>query len=190
MKAKLIVLFFLFKAVTSYSQDKLEREYRIKSSEVPSKAVRFITENFDKMKIKWYGEENLDGKAIEAKGKRDGMLYSIKFDTSGNIQDIESIIRFNDIPETAKVNIEKNLGRRFSKFTIQKTQKQWLGDIDVLSELAKGNEPSGKYSVNYEINLKGTKNGRTDYYEVLADQKGEITRESKIIQRNNHHLIY
>ncbi|HEY1010186.1 MAG: hypothetical protein ACO1NS_12505 [Daejeonella sp.] len=190
MKRTLIILFLVsaFSAVSA--QNKLEREYRIKQSEVPAKALEFVESSFKGVKIKWYGEENLDGKAIEAKGKRDGRLYSIKFDTNGVLHDIEMVIKFGDIPEGTRLRIEKNLQDRFSRYSIQKTQKQWLGATDDLRALAEGKPVSGQYSTNYEISLQGTKDRRTDYFEVLANADGEIVRESKIVQRNNQHLIY
>ncbi len=190
MKAKLSLILLLSAALSVHSQEKLEREYRIKSSEVPAKALEFVGNSFGNMKVKWYGEENLNGKSIEAKGKRDGRLFSIEFDTSGALQDIEMLISFRDIPENTRVQIERNLGSSFSKFRIQKTQKQWVGKESVLSTLAKGESPTGEFSTNYEITLRGTKNQRTDYYEVLVNDKGEIIRESKIVFRNNQHLIF
>lgn len=190
MKSILATLLLFFTITNAFSQDKLEREYRIKQSDVPAKAVEFVKSSFDKVKIKWYGEENLDGKAIEAKGKYEGKLYSIKFDTNGVLQDIEMVINFSTIPENIRLKIERNLESRFSRFRVQKTQKQWLGNENDLKALAKGENASGAYSTNYEITLQGTKDRRTDYYEVLANDKGEIIRESKIVQRNNQHLIY
>lgn len=190
MKIKLIIILFLFAIGNAFAQDKLEREYRIKESDVPLKAREFVADGFNNMKVKWYGEENLKGKAIEAKGKRDGKLFSIKFDTSGVLQDIEMVIKFNTILDDARFTIEKNLKSRFSKFNIQKTQKQWLGKTEVLRALAKGEKTEGEFLTNYEITIRATKNRQTDYYEVLVNEKGEIVRESKIIHRNNQHLIF
>lgn len=188
---KYILLIVLFSQFTlSYSQDKQEREYRIKRSEVSAKALQYVERNFEGVRIKWYGEENLDGKAIEAKGKRDGKLYSVKFSTDGDLQDIEMVVSFNSIPENVKNAVEKNLDKRFSKFRIQKTQIQWVGDAAELAALIRGEKITGTYATNYEITLQGTKDRRTDYYEVLADYKGEIVRESRIVQRTNQNLIY
>lgn len=190
MKKHLFLIFFLFQVSFSYSQEKLEREYRIKEAEVPALALQYVKSNFEGVRMKWYGEENLDGKAIEAKGKRDGKLYSVKFSTDGKLQDIEMVVRFNTIPENVKNAIEKNLEKRFSKFRIQKTQIQWVGEAEVLAELIKGTKISGSYVTNYEITLQGTIDRRTDYYEVLANYTGDLVRESKIVQRNKQNLIY
>ena len=167
MKTSLILLLLLFKLSLAYSQDKLEREYRIKESGV-----------------------NLNGKAIEAKGRLQGDLYSVKFSVDGNLQDVERVMDFNSIPEGVRNTIAKNLKSRFSKFKLQKTQIQWLGSMNDLAALVKEEAVTGTYTTNYEITLRGTKDGRTDYYEILSDNKGELIRESKIVQRSNQNLIY
>ena len=81
MKRSFLLLTLLFHLTLAYSQNKSEREYRIKSSEVPAKALEYVESNFQDVRMKWYGEENLDGKAVEAKGKKQGNLYSVKFET-------------------------------------------------------------------------------------------------------------
>ncbi|MES3016874.1 MAG: hypothetical protein V4721_03800 [Bacteroidota bacterium] len=190
MKLTLSLLIFSFVVTAAFSQEKLEREYRIRQSDVPSIAIQFIQGSFGIAKIKWYGEENLTGKAIEAKTKLDGMLYSVKFDTSGALQDVEIVVDYNSLPENTQAAITKQLAAHFSKFRIQKTQIQWLSSPEVLSALIKKESVQGKHVINYEITLKGTKDGDTDYHEFLLSENGEVLRKSKIIERNSHNLIY
>ena len=190
MKTSLLLLLLLFKLSLAYSQDKLEREYRIKESGVPAKALNYVESIFKNVGMKWYGEENLNGKAIEAKGRLQGDLYSVKFSVDGNLQDVERVMDFNSIPEDVRNTIAKNLKSRFSKFKLQKTQIQWVGNMNDLAALVKEESVTGTYTTNYEITLRGTKDGRTDYYEILSDNKGELIRESKIVQRSNQNLIY
>lgn len=190
MKAYITLIILLFNLAVAFSQVKSEREYRIKSSEVPAKAFDYVEANFKDVRMKWYGEENLDGKAVEAKGKKHGHLYSVKFNMSGDLEDIEMVIKFNSIPEDVRTAIEKNLGSRFSRYKLQKTQIQWLGDAAHLGALVRGENVTGFYTTNYEITFIGTKQGRTAYYEVLADHQGQIIRESRIVQRTNQNLIY
>lgn len=86
--------------------------------------MEFIESVFEDTKMKWYGEENIKGKAIEAKGRYQGTFYSVKFDTLGVLQDIEMLIDFGTVPENVRTLIEKNLANHFSRFRIQKTQIQ------------------------------------------------------------------
>ncbi len=152
--------------------------------------MEYVETNFQDARMKWYGEENLDGKAFEAKGKMQGNLYSVKFKLNGDLQDIEMVVKFSSLPENVRIVIEKNLEKRFSRFKLQKTQIQWLGNPADLAALIRGDKMTIAYTTNYEITLMGTKDGRTEYYEVLADYQGQIVRESRIVQRTNQNLIY
>ncbi len=190
MKKPLFIFFLLFISAGSFSQEKLEREYRIKQDSVPSKALDFVHAAIGSAGIKWYGEDNLYGKAIEAKSKVEGRLYSIKFDIGGTLQDVEVLVDYNSLPQLTRDIIETQLKIEFSKYRVKKTQIQWLGEPTILSALIKKESPNGKPVVNYEITLKGTKDKRTEYYEFLINEGGEVIRISKIIERNSHNLIF
>ena len=47
------------------AQEKFEKEYRIKTDEVPPTALNFVEALNLNTKIRWYFEENLKGNAIE-----------------------------------------------------------------------------------------------------------------------------
>ena len=191
MKIYLTVLMLLTTVSFSYSQSKLEREYRIKPSQVPLKALGFVDKSMPDVKVKWYWEENLQKKSIEAKGTRDGRLYSVEFDTLGVLQDVEVLVKYQSLPENTKVAIEESIGNRFVKFKIEKTQIQWVGDENVLMLLIKGEDiGQAAYITNYEIMIKGSRDGLTDFYEILLNENGEIKRVSKVLQRNDYHLIF
>lgn len=157
---------------------------------MPAKALEYVKSSFQNASMKWYGEENLDGKAIEAKGRMNGKFYSVKFNIKGELQDIEQVMDFSSIPEKVRIEIENSLKSRFSKFKLQKTQIQWVGNMIDLAALINGEKIKGAYSTNYEITFRGTKDGIIDYYEILSNDKGELIRESKIVLRSNQNLIY
>lgn len=188
-----ILLALLFSIKTVNAQDsfknKFEREYSIKQSEVPLEASNFIKETLNG-KVKWYGEENLNGKAIEAKGKKEGKLYSVKFDTFGKIQDIEVVVNFKSLSEELKNRIQKELEQYFSSIKIIKTQIQWRGSQIVLKQLINKENTTEDYLTNYEIVIRGKENNRSEYYEILFNEQGKIIDKAKIIQKNDHHLIY
>jgi len=170
-------------------KNKFEREYSIKQSEVPLKANNFINKTLNG-KVKWYGEENLQGKAIEAKGKKDKKFYSVKFDTLGNIQDVEVVVSFNSLSKEIQTKIQKELEKQFSSIKIIKTQIQWLGSQEVLKQLLNKENTTEDYSTNYEIVIKGKSNSHYEQYEVLFNEQGKLVDKAKIIQKNDQHLIY
>lgn len=174
-----------------YSQEKFERESRIKSSDVPKKASMYVKSIFpDAQKIKWYFEENLDGFANEAKVKQEGTIYSIKFDTLGNLQDIEFIEKFNKLPMQVQDKVESHLQEQYDRFRLKKVQIQWIGDADLLRSVLLDETKNGQYETNYEIEFVGRKDGNAQSYEILFNEEGEHLNTKKIITRNLNHLVY
>jgi hypothetical protein len=184
------IVFLLFNISVAYTQNKVEREYKIRPSDVPAKALNFLRESVGDTKINWYMEENSEGKSIEGKIRKDKTYYSVEFDTLGNIQDIEVLVKFSDIPETLRNIIDRSLKEEFSKFKIRKTQKQWIGDATDLQLLMKGAKPDAKHILNYEIVLMGRKDKHRDEYELLFNEDGMLIRQQKIIESNQQHLIF
>jgi hypothetical protein len=188
MKVLLVILFFAVRALNA--QDKVEREYKIKPAEVPSPALDFIKESFSKEKVNWYLEQNAGSKSIEAKIRKDKTLYSAEFDTLGNIQDVEVLVSIKEIPERLWNIIERSIGEQFSRFKVQKAQKQWIGKEADLQRLIRGEIPKDKHSTNYEIVIIGRKDKHSYEYELLFNEEGVLIREQKIIENSQQHLIF
>lgn len=188
MKVLLVVLFFSVQAL--HAQNKDEREYKIQPSEVPTSALRFIRESFSDEKVNWYFERNGSERSIEAKIRKSKTLYSVEFDTLGNIQDIELLIKIKEIPKALLNTINRSLEGQFSRFKVRKTQKQWVANAPDLQRLIKGESPQGKYQTNYEIVIIGRKDKRSDQYELLYNEDGDLIRKQKIIENSQQHLIY
>lgn len=186
----IFILVFFTSMNSAFSQAKLEREYRIKDSQVPLKATEFIKNTFGTIKLKWYGEESLKGRSVEAKGSFNKKLYSIEFDTLGNLQDIEVRIDMKSIPENTRNKIKRQLETKFKAFRIHKVQAQQVADASEIKSSKGGEIISDEMITNYEIVLKGRKEKKYSFYEVLFTKDGELIRESQMIERNNHHLIY
>jgi hypothetical protein len=186
----LAALLLLVCPKTIYAQEKIEREYAIKSTVVPESALQFIDQVFENPRIKWYAEESQKGQSIEAKVKGDGTIYSIEFDKAGRLQDIETLIKFKSLPENLREAIENKLETKFSRIKIRKVQRQWTGSATTLQLLLAKKAPEEKYTVRYELIIRGTKDKSTSDYEVLVDDKGSLIRTSKIIYGDNPHLIF
>lgn len=191
MKNILLMLILASSIHIGFSQEKFEKEDRIQAAKAPLRAVEFMDGAFvNANRIKWYAEENLKGKAIEAKVKKDGKLHSVKFDTLGNLKDVEVTVNFKTIPERTQAVIQSKLEALFSSFKIQKTQIQYLGGESVLGELIVSGSPDSRYTTNYELVIRGKKNRKVEYYEIVFDELGAMIRNDRIIQKNTHHLIY
>lgn len=193
MKHKWLLILLLFSTNLVYAQNKnkFERESRIKSSEVSEKARSYVESIFpETKKLKWYLEENLEGMAVEAKIKENSTTYSIKFDTLGNLEDIEFITSFNEIPTEVQQKVETYLQEHYDRHRIKKIQIQWIGDADLLRSVLLKETESQQYETNYEIEFSGKTEGDNKSYEALFSEDGEHIETKKIISRNLNHLIY
>ncbi|AXT60257.1 hypothetical protein D1816_07810 [Aquimarina sp. AD10] len=190
---KIILLFFCLVYCNLFGiqeQIKFEKEQRIKKVQVPQNALSFIDSCFTQKKIKWFAEKSQDGKTFEAKAKYNNYRYSIEFDTSGNLIDIEKTIPYKSLPTEIKTKINLRLSKAFLKPKIIKIQEQWVGNKKALLQLIKKGNTSEQYVLNYEIVLKAKKSGAFKMFEVLINTNGEIIKTLEIIERNTDNLEF
>jgi hypothetical protein len=171
-------------------QTKYEREFSINQDAVPKTAVDFVLSVFKKSKIHWYVEESLVGKSIEAKLKHSGKRYSIEFDESGNIQDVEILSNIKQMEPASQTKLKDNLNKEFSHYKIVKTQIHWNGEKSALKESLLKNVAVKGVLTRYELILRGSKGKIKSYFEVLSEENGTIVSIHQIVTRNNDNLIY
>ena len=172
------------------AQKKYEREYSIKPNAVPERALGFVSSVFKNAKVHWYREESLTGKSIEAKLKDSGKRYSIEFDETGRIQDVELLSKASQISPKGRVTLWENLKKEFSKYKIVKTQLHWNGSESDLKQALLTSTVSPGIVNRYELVLRATRGTKTGYFEILCETNGAIVNISEIVQRNADNLIY
>lgn len=172
------------------AQEKFEKESRMKQRDVPLKAFSFVDSLNYNTKIKWYKEEGLTGKSIEAKFKYNKTNYSIEFNTLGNIEDIEKEVNWADMDLMISESITRQFITDCPKHKIVKVQKQYSGSEKDLFSLLKTGTESGQLKVRYEIIVKCTERRKASLFEYLFDENGMLLSKSKIIFKNSSHLEY
>ncbi|MDT0555141.1 hypothetical protein [Patiriisocius hiemis] len=189
MKFSLFLIMILF-IQSSFSQEKFEREYRLKLEEVPQSAREFVEQfNFNK-KVKWYKEESDKGNSIEAKTKFKGDRYSIEFETNGVLQDLEITTHIDNLTSRAKSAVLKKFLEDFDKFRIVKIQHQYIGETSVLLEFFNNKSKRKEVTENYEIVVRGKKDKVYRKYEYLFSASGKFLSKKRIILRNTDNLEY
>ncbi|MEZ4942235.1 MAG: hypothetical protein R3D58_15260 [Saprospiraceae bacterium] len=189
-KTLFLCLAALLPLATAAGQTKYEREYRIKTQAVPAPARQFVDSLAFRKKVKWYFEENLRGNSIEAKVCRDKKRFSIEFDTSGVLQDIEIQHRWTDIPEHTRNQITATLDSLFVRHDIRKIQIQYAGDRSALFKLAQNQQPAKAYTTRYEMVVKGKKPDGLRLYEITLDENGALRALEEIVFKNSDNLEY
>ncbi|MBR9921264.1 MAG: hypothetical protein GYB31_10535 [Bacteroidetes bacterium] len=172
------------------AQVKFEREYRLDREEIPKPALQFIEACPFENRIKWYGEESQEGKSVEAKTKHLGRKYSIEFDTSGQIQDVEAIVDWEELPKSLQEKIQACFDSSFEKVRIKKIQQQWTGQEENLLQVLQQKPTKSTYEIKYEIVIKARSEDGKNLYEMLFSDQGEVLRKDLIQPDNSDNLIY
>lgn len=180
----------LIAAPAALSQVKYEREIRIRPAEVSAGARAFAEAALPAQKIRWYREINVDFFSYEAKAKKDGRRYSIEFDTSGRVEDVEKEIEFSALNAILKHKIDSTLSGLFSRHHIVKTQLQWTGEAPALQDLVRSGATEKTYTERVEIVYKCREHSRHKLYEALFDAAGVLLSKIEIIPRNTDNLDY
>ena len=173
-----------------YSQDKFEKERRIKKKDVPVIASSFIDSLKFPAKIKWFAEEGATHKSFEAKFTHNHSKHSIEFDTTGAIEDIEIVIDWKSIDTTVSNTILKQLATNCSQPKISKIQMQYTGSASTLFSFLSNTNNTEPLTIKYEIVVRCKEPNAVHLYEYLFDEKGTIESKTKIVFKNSSHLEY
>jgi hypothetical protein len=166
---------------------KVERESRIKSPEVPEKALEYI-EQTSLEKVKWYRETGLESISFEAKFKHERRWYSVEFSEEGVLEDIEIEIDLHQVPEPTRESIDKYLEAEFKRHRIKKVQIQYKQTS--LQTLIKEEVPKTDSPHAFELVVKGKKSRLMKLWEVAFSSTGKFISIDQILNRNSTHLEY
>ena len=166
---------------------KVERESRIKSPEVPEKALEYI-EQTSLDKVKWYRETGLESISFEAKFKHERRWYSVEFSEEGVLEDIEIEIDLHQVAESTRESIDKYLEAEFKRHRIKKIQIQYKQTP--LQTLIKEEVPKTDSPHAFELVVKGKKSRLMKLWEVAFSSTGKFISIDQILNRNSTHLEY
>lgn len=184
------MLFFSFGIFcVAFSQEKIEKESRIRAEEVPAAARFWLDDAFENVRRpKWYLEYSQNGKSFEAKFYLKRYFHSVKFDTLGKVVDVEVVIKESEIPVEVWLEIRSHFESNYEQVKIEKIQRQFTGsDSDLEDFFDEGEKES--IVIRYEIVYQG-KNGIWELWEALFDESGKIISKLRFRIRPNDNLIF
>ena len=191
--SQLIFLLILFCVFSASAQNKYEREYRIKKSQFPKEAVTLISDKLDDVKrLKFYKETDSTKTSYEAKFKKDRLWYSVEFDETGKLEDVEILVKEIDLPSATYETILNYLGKSFSKYRIKKIQQQYPTTENETLDKTIENAFQNLIlpSINYELIIGGKKDREYFDYEILFDSEGNFIKIRKSLPPNYDHVLY
>lgn len=185
-----LLLLFIFSGLPQrvQAQEKFEMEQRVGRDKVPESALSFV-DSFTKSKVKWYEETGISSKSYEAKFKLNGRRFSVEFDSTGSLEDIEIRMHYRDLETNVKRSISTHLDSVYDRTRIHKLQIQYAGDVLKMMKLRNG--ISEGLNIQYELELRTKIKGtRPELYEYTFDQQGKYLFHKTIILRNADHLEF
>ncbi len=177
----------------SFSQDKQERQYRIKKSQFPDTCKSFFFENIEHTKrVRYYKEVDTAQTNYTIKFKKDRLNYHIDFDQNNNLQCIGFRINEIDLPSDAYSQIESYMVSTFDKFKIRRIFQQYHISIKNKEDqlLKDAFQNMMLPSTIYRVLVVGKKNGRRHEKEVLFDAEGNLKSIRNILPANFDRILY
>jgi hypothetical protein len=187
---RLTAMLLVLLSLQLYAQDKQEREFGVKEDEVPETALKWFNEAFNEPgKVNWYYEISSGKDSYEAKFKWKGNRYSVEFDTTGVIEDVEVTIPWKKIPSETRKILEHYFRTNYTKYKILKVQKQYSGEPGNLKSYMQGEEPIDIITV-WEIEFHGRTETENELWEGLFAGGGSLLQIRKIIQSPTNNLEF
>lgn len=175
---------------TAYGQRKYESERRINAADVPQSASNFIDSLQVKRKIKWYVEEGIDSRTLEAKFRFDRRKYSVEFDTKGGFQDAEIQVNLHRIRTLTRNLIQAKLHDECLKYKIQKVQVQYSGSRQAVLHKIRTGQSTDRYTTKYELIVRCKSANGVSLFEYLFSDIGQLLTKRRIIFKNSSNLEY
>lgn len=174
------------------AQTKYEREFRISETLVPSQAKTFVNELSQGVKVKWYIEQNLGKRSIEAKFKLNKKRYSVEFDTDGVIEDVEIEKAFHTLEKPLQQTLHAFFKTRYKRHRIRKIQIQYSGSPKDLLSFFTDTKSDATQGIlkRFEIVAKVKSDKTKQEVEFLFSDTGYLLSEAVILRKNADHLEY
>lgn len=192
LRYQAIMLIFVSTTLPLIAQTKkMEREKRVKREVLPQAAIN-VLEGFiaGARKVRYYHETDGEKVSFEVKFLRNKRHYSVEFNEAGGLEDVELLVRFDQLSETLRENILKHLSQ-YDKYKIRKTQQQFSSPSQPDEQIIKASlEGLFTEIVRYEIIIETKSQGSWTTYEMLFDEKGDFISQKEVIGRLADHILY
>ena len=172
------------------AQEKVEREWRIKTNEVPSPAMDWFKDAYELHgKVKWFKEENEAGTFYEAKLQHRGKQHSVKFTQQGDVLDVEITVTLDELEEAVRTRILAALDSIGEGHRALKLQQQWTGAPDDLEDLIDEQERED-LTLLYELEVFFRSGPDEGYHELLFTEQGALHTKRPMRVNTADHLQY
>ncbi len=186
----LLLTVFLLGTITINAQAKDEHEVRIDLHEFPKKAITVIEAMPQLKKLKLYKETDSVKISYEAKFKYKKNHYSLEFNTNGDIEDIELLIKKKQL--TSKLNnaLKAFFKNNYKSYNYIKIQKQYIPGASNLKGILDIINNTTSLKANYEIIAEVRNKTKREVREFLFSPEGELINSRPLKPSSYEHIMY
>ncbi|PQB05812.1 hypothetical protein [Aureitalea marina] len=175
IRTRLLILLFLLTSLSSQAQAKMEFEKRIDRSQFPATALQWLDTHPEiPEQVRYYIEQDGQQTSYEVKFKAENKVFSIEFDTTGKLLDVEVLIRYKTISPEIRSKIAAYLDSGYKRWRTDRVQKQYTlaeNGNDVLERIFLSDPGLIK---NLELEVSVREEGLTKHYELTFGPTGEL----------------
>jgi hypothetical protein len=189
------VVLVIYSLSSTAQEYKREKEERIRRRDMPEKAIEVLSPFLKQArKIRFYFETDGERKSYECKLKFRGIKYSIEFNESGDLEDVEFLVSGTDLPDITRDAIYEYLETEYDRYVISEFQKQYssdkagIKDERIIANALADNEVG--MIIRYELEVDGNQDQKLISHELLFDHNGLFMRKRTIIRRQIDNILY
>lgn len=173
---------------------KQESEKYVKAEEFPAFALDQLNGLSNLRNVRYIKE--FDGSSIsyEAKFRLKKQRLSVEFSRTGILEDIEVLIRENELPKKLRSALIEQLDNRYKKYKLTRIQKQFKPRSGKESSALRNfvDQKFGHFKIQYELEVRVVekKTNKLGSYELLINKEGEIIQKRRIEKVIDDNVIY
>jgi hypothetical protein len=190
-KFKLLWFFLLLYNIT-LSQDKVEREHRIRKVQFPvlGQEVSLVAPNVKK--VRYYKEVDSSTTTYTLRFKKERLHYHIDYDKNGNLLNSGFKIKRIDIPEEVYHQMESYMVEHLIQFKIRQIWQQY----PVIQNLTEEDPLRNTFqnlilpNIRYKFILKTFLPDRAKHAQVWFNSEGRFLGKRAVLPTNFDHVLY
>ncbi|TFG79134.1 MAG: hypothetical protein E4H26_00675 [Flavobacteriales bacterium] len=190
-KFKLLLVFFLCYGV-AHTQEKVEREHRIRKVQFPAldQEVTLVVPNIKK--VRYYKEIDSSGNTYILRFKKERLHYHIDYDKNGNLQNSGFKIKRIDIPEEYYDGMERYMVENFGQFKIRTIWQEYpiIQNSPMQDPLKNTFQNLILPNINYKFLIRSLSQDKTGHIEVWFDSEGKYLKMRAVLPTNFDHVLY
>ncbi len=195
MHLKTLILSFILLSnavfLTSAQDVKAEKETHLDADEMPPSIIALMSQYLQKSKrVRYLRETDGNNESFEVKFFLDRVEYSVEFDTTYQLEDIEVTREREELPVSTFKMIDDSL-KVFGRYKIKRIQQQFsssnISDSEILQMVFM--QQSGP-TIRYELVISAKKGKVWEQFELLFDEQGKLLSQRRVKDSTVDYLLY